>query len=161
MGVILEAKMDSSIREKISFTIDEKTFEFFAEATAIESRQIRNEMAELLGGIENLLSLENLISREYSAYYDKLDKLPGSKEAEEKKDEVFDAMIKDQKFYLKLLSVINEKKNLQQLAFLKVMCIKPYGYDFYSQKEEYLRKIVVELDKKLDEVKKKLPGLEA
>lgn len=150
--------MDNSTREKISFTIDEKTFEFFAEPTAIESRQIRNEMAELLGGLENLLNLENLISREYSAYYDKLDKI---EEAEEKKDEVFDAIIREQKFYLKLVSVINEKKNLQQLAFLKVMKIKPYDFDFYSQKEEYLRKVVAELDKKLDEVKKKSPGSEA
>lgn len=144
--------MDNSTREKISFTIDEKTFEFFAEPTAIESRQIRNEMAELLGGLENLLNLENLISREYSAYYDKLDKI---EEAEEKKDEVFDAIIREQKFYLKLISVINEKKNLQQLAFLRVMRVKPYNFDFYSQKEEYLRKIVEQLDEKLAEVNKK------
>lgn len=142
-------------REKISFTVEEKTFEFYAEPTAIESRQIRNEMADLLGGLDNLLELENLISREYSNYYGKIEKLPGSKEAEEKKDEVFDAMVRDQKFYLKLISVINEKKNLQQLAFLKVMKIKPYDFDFYSQKEEYLRTIVAELDKKLSEVNKK------
>lgn len=161
MGVILEAEMDSSIREKISFTIDEKTFEFFAEPNAIESRQIRNEMAELLGGLDNLLELENLISREYSNYFGKIEKLPGSKEAEEKKDEVFETMVRDQKFYLKLVSVINEKKNLQQLAFLKVMKIKPYDFDFYSQKEEYLRKIVVELDAKLEEVNKKKVTTEA
>lgn len=145
-----------STREKISFTIDEKAFEFYAEPTAIESRQIRNEMAELLGGLDKLLELENLISREYSTYYDKIEKLPGSKEAEEKKDEVFEAIIRDQKFYLKLTSVVNEKRNLQRLAFLKVMCVKPYGFDFYAQKEEFLRKVVAELDKQLDEVKKKL-----
>jgi len=151
--------MDS--REKVSFEVEDKTFEFYAEPTAIESRQIRNVMGDLLGGLNNLLDLENLISREYSAYYDKLDKLPGRKEAEGKKDEVFEAMVRDQKFYVKLISVINEKKNLQQLAFLKVMCVKPYGYDFYSQKEEFLRKIVIELDAKLDGVKKKSVTTEA
>ncbi len=145
MGVILEAEMEN--REKISFTVEEKTFEFYAEATAIESRRIRNEMAELIGGLDNLLSLEQLISKEYSAQYEKAKENSNEEEA-------MNVMASGTN-YTKLLKAFSEKKNLYDLAFIKVMCVKPFGFNCYAQKEDYLKKIANELNAKLDEVKKK------
>lgn len=140
-------------REKISFTVEEKTFEFYAEANVIENRKIRNEMAELIGGLDNLLVLEQLISKEYSAQYAKAKE--NSSEAE-----AISVMTSGTN-YPKLLNAFSEKKNLYDLAFMKVMCVKPFGYDFYGQKEEYLKKIATKLNTKLDEVKKKSVTSEA
>ena len=159
-----------SEREKIEVTLkgdwlvagvkkeEELTFVFNAEPNVVERIQIKNEAAELLGGIEKIIGLEN----HAFAFYDKHIQLNNEKYGEggfknklvefaklenpETDEEIktFNKLYKEiygNSHYNMYLGLIEDRMKIGEYAFLKVMCIKPEGFDFFKQTETELLKI--------------------
>lgn len=143
----------------------EISFVFNAEPNVAERIQIKNEAAELMGGIEKIIGLEKLAFD----YYDKHIQLNNDKYGEEgfknklaefeklkdpKTDEEIAAFNKfykeiySNKFYDMYIGLIGDRVRIGDYAFLKVMCVEPESFSFYQQKETELLKIVGEVNEK-------------
>lgn len=145
---------------------EELTFAFNAEPNVVERIQIKNEAAELLGGIEKVVNLEN----HAFSFYEKHIQWDNDKYGEEefakklaeftkltdpKTDEeiaTFNKLYKEiykNQFYDLYVGLISDRMRIGEYAFLKVMCTsKPEGFDFFKQTETELLKIVSEVNEK-------------
>lgn len=145
---------------------EELTFVFNAEPNVVERIQIKNEAAELLGGIEKVVNLEN----HAFSFYEKHIQFNTDKYGEEgfatklaeftkladpKTDEeiatynkLYKEIYKNQ-YYDMYVGLIEDRMRIGEYAYLKVMCIrKPEGFEFFKQKEPELMKIVSEVNEK-------------
>lgn len=138
----------------------ELDFVFNAEPNVVERIQIKNESAELLGGIEKVINLENHAFSFYEKHLqfnkDKYGEEEFAKKSTEftkltdpKTDEeiaAFNKLYKEihkNQFYDMYLGLIEDRMRISEYAFLKVMCVsKPDGFEFFKQTEPELLKII-------------------
>ena len=138
---------------------EELTFVFNAEPNVVERIQIKNEAAELLGGIEKIVGLENHAfafyekhiqwnkdkygEEEFTKKLAEFTKLETPKTDEEIKNfnRLYREIYKNQ-FYDLYVGLISDRMRIGEYAFLQVMCVsKPEGFDFFKQTETELLKI--------------------
>jgi hypothetical protein len=138
---------------------EELTFVFNAEPNVVEKIQIKNEAAELLGGIEKIISLENHAFTFYDKHIQFNNEKYGEEEFKNKLAEVtklanpktdeeitaFNKLYKEifkNQYYDMYIGLIEDRMRVGEYAFLKVMCIdKPDGFEFFQQTETELLKI--------------------
>lgn len=135
------------------------SFVFNAEPNVVERIQIKNEVAELLGGVEKVSMLEthafNFYDKHLAFNEEKYGKEVFQKKLEEfaklsnpKTDEeialfnkLYEELYKNQ-FYDMYLGLIEDRMKMGEYSFLKVMCAKkPDGFEFFKQTEPELLKI--------------------
>lgn len=139
---------------------------FTAETNIIEHQRIKNETADLLGGIKKVVDLELAIEEAYKAHLNyclekygeedfkkmraKILKLEEEEKADSKEyKKIFDKLYTNQ-HYAEYAYLINSRMDVGEYVWLNVMCVdKPDGFSFYDQKDES------ELDKIVKEVKAK------
>jgi len=145
---------------------EELTFAFNAEPNVVERIQIKNEAAELLGGIEKIVNLENHSFSFYEKHIQfnndkygeegfakklaEFTKLPNPKTDEEIAafNKLYKEIYKNQ-YYDMYLGLIEDRMRIGEYAFLKVMCIsKPDKFEFFQQLEPELLKIIGEVNER-------------
>ncbi len=130
------------MREKISVKYNGKEFGFFAVPNTSEEFLIKSEMANLLGGWDNLTQLDGTLDKFYNKHYELNSKRFGESEfsqkqsrlnelaqispdkitEEEKKEfETLFSAINDNPHYLNYLKLFNDKSELRTTAELLVL----------------------------------------
>jgi hypothetical protein len=135
------------------------SFVFNAEPNVVERIQIKNEVAELLGGMEKV----SLLETHAFSFFDKhkahneekygkeglaqrlaeFAKLSNPKTEEEIAafNKLYEELYKNQ-YYDTYLGLMEDRLRIGDYSWLKIMCIsKPDGFEFFKQKEPELLKI--------------------
>lgn len=157
-----------------TININNGAFLFKREANFIEIQKIESMKADILGGTEKLLELENLrielyrkhIKHNQELFGDKFEEIqeasntPLTELHEETKKNV--RLFYDNKYYRQCVIVVNQISDVSEIAELSVLCIKkPEGYDFLKQKPEDLREIIRQVKKEKEFFRKGDGGTKA
>ncbi len=162
-------------REKFEIATAEGRFVFNAKPQIFEEMQIKNKMAELLGGIDKVSEFEVAIANAYQKHEDFLKKKFGD-ELERKREELqvlandkdkIDEYIKlgnelySGNTYFVFANLQREFNQLYDYGFAIVMCVeKPKDFDFEKQSESKMKEIVKLIRKSTESSKKKLQSSE-
>jgi len=141
-------------------SINENAFLFKREANFLERQTIQNEMSTIAGGLDKLTELDTLAGDLYRKHLEFNKSKLGDKfedviaiadkpfadcSPEEKK---IRRDFYDNKFYYQCSIVTEKKRYIEDVATLKVLCMKkPENYDFFMQKDSDLRKLIEEVKK--------------
>lgn len=143
---------------------DGKRFSFKAEPSFLEQRKIRQEMSLLAGSMERLEELESMVDAKREKYVLSNFETYGKEEVK-RMSERYSELIKEEKSeseeykeilermfgsreYREYAKVNQELEFLKNVAYMKVMCLEPVGFDFYNQQEPYLYEIWGRLEEK-------------
>jgi len=143
-----------------TISINNGAFLFKREANFSEIQKIENIKADILGGIEKLLELENLRVELYRKHIQHNQELFGDKfeDVQKAADSNFAELDEDakknvrkyydNKYYRQCVFVVNQISDVSEIAELIVLCEKkPVDYDFLKQKPEDLRDIIKQVKK--------------
>lgn len=146
--------------------IDELAFTFKVEANVMEEIQIKQKAAEIAGGMENLISLESVVSK-YRTQMFEYNKQKFGEDYESVKDLVLEDKTGDKTFTddekekrslflnneytAKYLMAQQELSYIKDFATLIVLCVKkPNGFEFLQTKTDTISKLIEEYKKQTE-----------
>jgi hypothetical protein len=151
-------------REKIALDYEGNHFVFYTEPNIAEKQLIKQEAAELLGGIENYSKLSAIADNAYFEHLRHCRNKFGVEELKQKEIhltelakgkensewEILYQEIYGNQYYLQFLNLTKEQSRVEKYASLIVLCVEnKEKINFKERKEEYLEGLLEEVEKKL------------